>query len=65
MNWYLGVHISMKGEKLSISQIVYIDQIILEFNLENCRTFTMPVSPNSYDELDQHRDDDPIEGEKY
>lgn len=62
---YLGVHISVQEEVMQLSKSAYVNQILNQFQLQDCRTYNTLMVVNFYDELSHHQDDPVINGHIY
>jgi hypothetical protein len=44
LKWYLGMHITRNPESLSMSQELYVQTMLEEFNMVNCKPVATPMS---------------------
>lgn len=62
LNWYLGVHISTQDGKMTLSETAYVNEVLEQFQLQNCQMYSTPIISNFYDELTRCASKAVIEG---
>lgn len=51
-SWYLGIHFEFQNGNCKVTQTAYIRHLLIEYRLENVKTYTTPMSEKFYNELE-------------
>lgn len=46
LQWYFGVHIAFSNGILILSQRAYFENVLDQFKLQHCKTYTTPIISN-------------------
>ena len=57
LQFYLGVKVERTSKEIRLSQTCYIDVLLSQYKMQNCRSCPTPMTTNFYDELLAHADD--------
>lgn len=57
LNYFLGTNITRKDNKIKISQKHFIEQVLIKFNMENCKGTSTPMGPNFQIKIEDRAND--------